>query len=59
MPIAMVRASGVREIRAATMKFEAEHGEYVRRVLPYYKGWSDYVSVLLMCLVECLVFQKI
>ena len=35
--IAMVTASGVREIRAATMKFEAEHGKCIRRVLPHIK----------------------
>ena len=34
--VPMATASGVRDIRAATMMFEAEHGECIR-VLPYIK----------------------
>ena len=56
VPIAMVTASGVREIRAATMfevwslKLSMENA---------FDVWSDCPSVLLMCLIESLVSQKI
>ena len=41
VPIAMVTASGVRQIRAATMKFEAEHGKCIRRVVRLCFSFTD------------------
>ena len=41
VPIAMVTVSGVRQIRAATMKFEAEHGKCIRRVVRLCFSFTD------------------
>ena len=41
VPIAMVTASGVRQIRVATMKFEAKHGKCIRRVVRLCFSFTD------------------